>query len=224
MLTVWPVNSVSSASEITLVLQNLEQTCHCRHATTKRMLSDANYKISEQTLSLIIDWAKWKVINTDRAVNTFPCHCRWERSVKHIMGKSTSTLEAKTCNYGRWQTRSAREISSYWNTQWMSLVHVKRIGSSGLGLMSNCSTNNRNKQFNCLFFACIINQTGLILTTHPHAQNNTSSRTRYSRWRLREMLMVLSSVKLLALGNLAHLSWVAAGESPMWIQHTVSWA
>lgn len=44
------------------------------------------------------------------------------------------------------------------------------------------------------------------------------------RCKLREMLMVLSSVKLLSPVILAHFSRVAAGESPTLIQHTVSCA
>ncbi len=44
------------------------------------------------------------------------------------------------------------------------------------------------------------------------------------RCKLREMLMVLSSVKLLSPVILAHFSRVPAGESPTLIQHTVSCA
>lgn len=46
----------------------------------------------------------------------------------------------------------------------------------------------------------------------------------HSRWRLREMLMIRSSVKLFRLGILAHLRCVDGGASPTWIQQTVSWA
>jgi len=46
----------------------------------------------------------------------------------------------------------------------------------------------------------------------------------YLRCRLKEMLMTLSSVKLFRLGIKAHLRCVDEGESPTWIQQTVSLA
>lgn len=76
--------------------------------------------------------------------------------------------------------------------------------------------------------ACVYNihswRTVVLITYQVVCNVLSVDRFLYSRWRLKEMLMTFSSVKLFRLGIKAHLRCVDEGESPTWIQQTISLA